>query len=148
MTYVEFLYDYRIRVEKTCCYSGHVSTSYTWPWYLRTPIRCGTVLAAFEVRPSVRFAPCGRKRFVCPQFVDVTLNDGLHPTRLIEVPRDILRLHEATDAAVLAHDLGLSVSGVQEWLDSGFVRRIEPRLYEGWDHLDAKVAHDRRLRTD
>ena len=108
MHLVEFLYDYRVRVEKTDCFSGITMKWYTWPWHARTPIAKGTIFSTLTVRPSVRIAPDGRTRFTCPQFVDIELNDGLHPTVLIEVPRDILKITESVCTAPKIRHSGMS----------------------------------------
>lgn len=141
MILVRFLHDYRVRVETTCCYSGHVSTSYGWPYHLRTPIARWTLAEAQNVRPSTRRTTCGRKTFLCPQFVDIDLNDGLHPTRLIEVPRDMLCIYydvsqAAGDVAML---VGIDPRAAQDWLTTGFARKLSPMLRITSDHLDRAV---------
>ena len=108
MPQVELLHDYRLRVQKTCCYSGIVSSWSQWPWHARTEFAKGTIFDAFTVRPSVRIAPNGRTRFTCPQFVNIELNDGLHPTVLIEVPRDILKITESVCTAPKIRHSGMS----------------------------------------
>lgn len=82
---VQFRHAYKLKLYRTCCFSGHHSSR-------SVIVQAGEILLLHEVRPSLQTRD--RIRCISPQFSDLTIVGWLHPDVLREVPNDIFTVIE------------------------------------------------------